>query len=127
MITVRTCSPLPEAQVLQAHLRGSGIQAFLPDEMTVQNDWMWTNAIGGVRVQAPDEDAVRAEEVLAGEPFVETAPRCPRCGTALEQTVGFGLYPKIALALLFSIPVRSKTTWKCPQCEMTGDPSASSG
>jgi Putative prokaryotic signal transducing protein len=64
VVTIQTCSTLPEAQVVQSHLRGSGINAFLPDEMTVQNNWMWTNAIGGVRVQVPEEDAERAMDIL---------------------------------------------------------------
>ena len=64
MITVRTCTLLAEAQVMQSVLRGSGIDAFLPDEMTVQNNWMWSNAIGGVRIQVGEENAVRADELL---------------------------------------------------------------
>ena len=64
MITVRVCSTLPEAQVIHSLLEGSGIKAFLPDEFTIQNNWMWSNAIGGVRVQVAEEDAVRAEEIL---------------------------------------------------------------
>jgi Putative prokaryotic signal transducing protein len=66
MVTIRTCFSLPEAQVIQSHLLGSGIEAFLPDELTVQNYWLWTNAIGGVRVQVLEEDAERAEEILQG-------------------------------------------------------------
>ncbi|MEJ0001169.1 MAG: DUF2007 domain-containing protein [Verrucomicrobiota bacterium] len=64
MVTVRTCSMLSEAQVMQSVLAGSGIASFLPDEMTVQNNWMWTDAIGGVRIQVNDEDAARADEIL---------------------------------------------------------------
>ncbi len=64
MTTVQTCSTLPEAQVIQSLLAGSGIAAFLPDEFTVQNDWMLTNALGGVRVQVADEDTARAVEIL---------------------------------------------------------------
>jgi hypothetical protein len=64
MVTVQICSYLPDAQVVQSHLRGSGIEAFLPDELTVQNDWLWTNAIGGIRVQVYDQDAQRALELL---------------------------------------------------------------
>jgi hypothetical protein len=64
MHTVQTCSTLPEAQVIQSLLGGSGIKAFLPDEYTIQNDWMLMNAIGGVRVQVADEDVARAMEIL---------------------------------------------------------------
>ena len=64
MVTIRTCSLLPEAHLLQSYLGGSGIDSFLPDENTIQLDWLWSNAIGGIRVQVADEDAERAEEIL---------------------------------------------------------------
>ena len=64
MVTIRTCFSLPEAQVIQSFLEGSGIKSFLPDEYTVQNNWMWTNAIGGVRIQVLEEDAERAMQML---------------------------------------------------------------
>jgi uncharacterized protein with PIN domain len=119
MITVQTCSTLPEAQIVQSVLRGSGVQAFLPDEMTVQNNWMWTNAIGVFRVQVLEEDVERAAEVLQVGAPAEAEKRCPRCGAVLKKTYGLGVYPKIALALLFSIPLRSKPAWKCPKCGAT--------
>lgn len=64
MVTIRTCSTLPEAHLMQSALAGSGIDSFLPDENTVQVDWLWTNAIGGIRLQVAEADAARANEVL---------------------------------------------------------------
>jgi hypothetical protein len=64
MITVRICPTLPDAQVVQSLLEGSGIKSFLPDELTVQMYWLWANAIGGVRVQVSEDDVERAAEVL---------------------------------------------------------------
>ena len=68
MVTLRICSTLPEAQVIQSQLGGSGIKSFLPDEFTIQNNWMWANAIGGIRLQVAEEDAARAEEILRSTP-----------------------------------------------------------
>ncbi len=64
MVTIRTFSLLSEAQTMQSVLGGSGIESFLPDELTVQNNWMWTDAMGGVRLQVKEEDAARADELL---------------------------------------------------------------
>ena len=64
MVTIRACTLLVDAQTMQSVLAGSGIESFLPDELTVQNNWMWSNAIGGVRLQVNEEDAARAEEIL---------------------------------------------------------------
>jgi hypothetical protein len=66
MVTIRVCSQLSEAFLMQSALAGSGIDSFLPDEYTVQNDWLWTNAIGGIRVQVAEGDAGRAEEICGG-------------------------------------------------------------
>jgi hypothetical protein len=68
MVTIQTCSTLPEAQVLQSYLEGSGIKCFLPDEMTLQTDWLLSNAIGGVRLQVAEEDAERAKSLLQDPP-----------------------------------------------------------
>jgi rubredoxin len=119
MVTVQTCSTLPEAQVIQSQLAGSGITAFLPDELTVQNDWLWTNAIGGVRVQVREEDVERASDILnVPSASAETGPTriCPQCGMALKKYYGWSLYPKILGVLLFSIPLRTKPSLKCPGC-----------
>ena len=60
MITLRTCSELEEAEVIKSVLEGSGVAAFVPDE----NSALWSNAIGGYRVQVDEADADRANEVL---------------------------------------------------------------
>lgn len=60
MTTIRTCSELEQAEVIKSVLAGSGVTAFLPEE----NSALWSNAIGGIRVQVADEDAARAEEIL---------------------------------------------------------------
>jgi hypothetical protein len=101
MVTIGTCYSLPEAQVIQSQLEGSGIETFLPDELTVQNNWLWANAIGGVRVQVPEK--------------VEAAV-CPHCSRTLTSSYGFGLYARILFALLYSIPLHSKPTLRCPSC-----------
>lgn len=60
MITLRTCSGLEEAEVIKSVLAGSGVESFVPDENTV----LWSNAIGGIRVQVDEADVDRANEVL---------------------------------------------------------------
>jgi hypothetical protein len=72
MVTIRTCSTLPEAHLLQSFLGGSGIASFLPDENTIQMDWLWSNAIGGVRLQVAEDDAERASALLSGYDEEET-------------------------------------------------------
>jgi len=46
-------------------LEANEIAAFIPDENTIQMDWAYLNAIGGVRIQIPEEDRKKALSVLA--------------------------------------------------------------
>lgn len=76
MTTIATCNLLIEAQLLQAALAGSGLTAFLPDELTAQTSGnLYAYAIGGIRVQVEDEDVPAARAVLAAlPPSAEPAP-----------------------------------------------------
>jgi hypothetical protein len=60
MTTLRTCSELEQAELIKSVLGGSGVTAFLPDE----NSALWSNALGGYRVEVEDEDVERANDVL---------------------------------------------------------------
>jgi hypothetical protein len=66
MITIANSLSLSKALVIQSILRGSGIEAFIPDELTAQNNWGMINAIGGIRIQIHPEDEQKAREILAG-------------------------------------------------------------
>ena len=56
MITVATFSKPEEAHLLRSQLESAGIPAFVKDEMTVQMYWLYSDAIGGVRVQIDEND-----------------------------------------------------------------------
>src|SRR5687768_16516652 len=63
-------SPLT-ANIARGRLEAEGISAFLANEHTVETQWLWTNAIGGVKLLVPANEADRARAVLAD---AETAP-----------------------------------------------------
>ena len=46
-------------------LESAGVNAFVQDENMIQMDWLYSNAIGGVRVQVADEDVAAVREFLA--------------------------------------------------------------
>lgn len=64
MVTITTFQSLPEAFLLQSILKGSGIESFIPDELTVLNDWTLINAIGGIRLQVDINDLQAAQTIL---------------------------------------------------------------
>jgi len=63
MKTVATFTKVEDAHVLRAQLEGSGIEAFVTDEHIVQQDWLLSNAVGGVKVNVADDDFLEAREL----------------------------------------------------------------
>ena len=53
-----------EAQIIKGRLEADGIQVFLSDNLTIDTDPLVSNAIGGVKLKVPTEDAKKAEEIL---------------------------------------------------------------
>jgi hypothetical protein len=65
MITVAEFGNVDEALLLKSVLEGSGIKAFVPDELTAQTAPSYLFAGSGVRVQVEDEDAETALAIIA--------------------------------------------------------------
>src|SRR5947209_4484756 len=81
---------LHEAMMAKGALDSAGIPSFMADENTVRMDWMWSNAIGGIRLFVREEDASDAGDLL-DQPIPERLevpdvgeyqqPSCPQCGS----------------------------------------------
>lgn len=67
MITIATFTKVEDAHLLRMRLENAGIPAFLRDENTIQWDWLYSNLLGGVRVEVADEDEEAANAVLNEE------------------------------------------------------------
>jgi len=67
MVTIATFSKVEEAHLLRMRLEDAGIPAYLRDENTIQIDWLYSNALGGVRVEVAEEDVDAAKAILAME------------------------------------------------------------
>ena len=63
-ITIKTATYPTELYLSQTLLEDAGIRTHLKDELTVQADPLISNAVGGVKLQVPEEDAFRAIEIL---------------------------------------------------------------
>ena len=87
-VTVRAFSMTWQADVAHATLEAQGIPAFVADANMVSMNWLYSNAIGGVRVQVPAEFAEQAIEILSSQVESIDVPAeeeddtvtCPRCG-----------------------------------------------
>src|SRR5271165_4963125 len=87
LVTIARFFTLGEAKVAQGRLSSEGISVFVCDEHTHAINWHMGAAFGGIRLQVPDSQLVRALEVLEGfqpdepeeEEETEEVPCCPEC------------------------------------------------
>ena len=67
LIALRRFSFLPEALVAKGVLDSAGVRCFLTDENTIRMDWLWSNALGGVRLWVREDDVPEAATLLSPE------------------------------------------------------------
>ena len=67
MKTIATFSKPEEAHLFRTRLEAAGIPAYVQDEYLIQMDWLYSNAIGGVRVQIADENLEAGREFLEND------------------------------------------------------------
>jgi hypothetical protein len=119
--TIATFSKPEEAHLFRTRLEAAGIPAYVQDEHLIQMDWLYSNAVGGVRVQIADEDLDAAREFLAND-SPQTAPDavdvvCPKCGShdtapgELRRRISFLSLFLLGFPLLFA-----RRHWRCASC-----------
>jgi hypothetical protein len=126
LVTIARFRDLPEALLAKGKLESSGIPCFLADSELVRADWLWSNAIGNMRLQVQSNDVREAIDVLHEPPpeiFLEQEvgeyyqqPRCPKCNSidigfeSIDRSLSYGL---MLIGLCFPVP---KNRWKCHDC-----------
>jgi len=125
LVLLRRFRDLPEALLAKGKLDSSEVPSFLVDDNTVRMDWLWSNAIGGVKILVEAEDFSQAAKLL-NEPIPEgldfqesetyAQPRCPKCQSL---DINFEeLYKPLAFSSLFvsfPLPVH-REGWICNEC-----------
>jgi hypothetical protein len=134
LVTVARYRDMPEAIVARSVLEAAGIDCLLRDENTVRMDWLWSNMIGGMRLQVTTENEAEARELLAqpmpasfpvdsGPDFVQ--PVCPRCGSMDVMPDDMDRKIKAASSFAGGIPLivglpalafQRDDVWKCNAC-----------
>lgn len=67
MIVVARFSFPHEAHIARASLDSVGIESYIADEHTVNTQWLYSNAIGGVRLMVAESDAEDAKQILSSD------------------------------------------------------------
>ena len=88
MQTIAIYSYPYEAHIARAKLESENIPAFVVDEHTINAQWLYSNALGGVKLQVPDSTAATAIEILSEDNTDELVALlgedkliCPDCGS----------------------------------------------
>ncbi|NQT73533.1 MAG: zinc ribbon domain-containing protein [Chloroflexi bacterium] len=132
LITIAAFSYPTEVYLQQAKLESEGIQVFIADDYTVTMNWLYSNAISGVKLQVEEKDISRARAILYSDNSLfredyqssKDDSQCPRCGSlnthykTFDERLLFGSwfvtfciigYPGFPLPFL-------KRKWKCSDC-----------
>lgn len=126
LVTVRHFRDLPEALAARAALEAAGLLCFLQDENMIRLDWGYSNALGGLRLQVPADQAALADELLTSAPADEGEEgdeesgderRCPRCESSKIAREQSGDGRALVSLFLLALPLPlGETVWRCNRC-----------
>jgi len=126
-----------QAHILKSKLEAEGITCLLQDEQTVTMYWFWSNALGGIKLKVPADEAARArllmakieaEAVAASEQpgffeeddDIQLAPDnriCIHCGSKNTKKQDYKKVPAFLSILLLGFPLMFRSDkWYCFHC-----------
>jgi hypothetical protein len=132
LVTVGRFREVWEAHLARAELESEGIFAHVADEQMVTMNWLYSNALGGVRLQVPAMEADRAREILSDrvefvildddaspeeeKAWEEAVPGpCPRCGSENVSRKRFATWSLFLNILLLGLLLRDDRL-QCEEC-----------
>ncbi len=121
MVLLTRFNSLEEAFLARAMLDSAGIDAFIPDEYTLQNNWIWTTALEGVRLMVPEETLDDARNILKLSqenlsPYL-TDITCPQCGSTKVMNASLKRKAFAALIAILHLPLPfSRMKYACTDC-----------
>jgi hypothetical protein len=124
LVTIASYSFPLDAHISKSRLDSEDIPSFIADEHTIAMQWMYSNAMGGVRLQVPEEYVEQALEVLAEDRSQDLIDEqgydseiCPVCGSTDVEFYQFGKRWAFVAFWLFSFPLfRVSDGIKCNSC-----------
>ena len=113
-----------DANIAKASLESEGIPAHIADEHTVNMQWLYSNAIGGVRLFVPEEFEAEAKAILdinfsddVDLAFNEKPEQCSNCSSDNIVNHTKGKKPAFILFIFLGFPLFFyKHGKKCLDC-----------
>lgn len=116
--TVRTFSSVIEAQIAQTKLESEEVECFVRDEHLANILMLYTNALGGVRLDVKEQDYDRALEILSAADAQAEQITCPSCGS--DRVVQNDWSWRLAFLSLFALQLPIPFNKKRRRCEACG-------
>lgn len=125
IVVARFSFPL-DAHIAKASLDAAGIESYILDEHTVNTQWLYSNAMGGVRLVVEEANLKKAAQILNSdfsEALVDevgtekSQDTCPHCGSKDLSAHTKGKQPAFLVFILLGFPLFFyKHGYKCNQC-----------
>ncbi|WP_218652056.1 putative signal transducing protein [Limnobaculum xujianqingii] len=128
VVVARYSYPL-EAQIAKSNLESAGISAYIADVHTINTNWLYSNALGGVRLMVDRDNVQEAEKILgqdfsqavieeAGEDEAERSQWCcAYCGSNNVVPFTKGKRPAFVVFILLGFPLfKYQHGIKCNDC-----------
>lgn len=120
MLTLGAYSTWFEANLVSSELEAFDLHPTLVDAQTINMNWLWSNALGGIKVQIPASEVEQARQILESRPAEppsgpesdETdATACPICGSSdthyyLDKRGSFLTWLILSLPVIPPLPRR---------------------
>jgi hypothetical protein len=118
MKLIASYSKPEEAHLAASLLEGNGITVNVRDADTIGNHWMYSNAVGGVKIEVPESEEKKAREILNLPKEANGLLACPHCGSGNVKIREMNLITGISVALGFMLPFSSNNI-DCMECPGT--------
>ncbi|PKQ45864.1 putative signal transducing protein [Confluentibacter flavum] len=130
-ITIARFQYSSEAEIVKGRLEADGIQVFLLDNLTIDSNPLYSNAIGGIKLKVLSIQAEEAEHILK---FIKKYSiddkgdtiKCPNCNS--EKIDLFSTIKDVKslfwfiFGILFSVfPFYTKHKYRCEDCKTEFD------
>jgi DNA-directed RNA polymerase subunit RPC12/RpoP len=121
LAVIATFSFPHEAQLARSKLEAFDIPAFVLDEHTINMHWLYSDALGGVKLAVPRSQVENALQLLqedaALEELDEPLLACAHCGSHHLYTSTQGKKPAFIVFLLLGFPLFFyKRGLRCEDC-----------
>jgi len=126
LITIGQFSKGVDAHLAKTKLQSEGIECFIQDEHLISLIWLYSNAIGGVKLQVRASDVEKAKKILSESPQIqqpnnkeikESIQICPACHSNEVYFEKFARKPTFLSQLLLGFPIPFiRNKWECRSC-----------